>query len=271
MVEDKKPKADSKEVELKAEAKPVAEVKPKAPLKKEVAREKPKEVIVVEKPATQNTPAPKAEKIKPKAQKTAFYFKAFDKWDTKDIIITDPGLRRYVSLRPVLAPSTEGRLTNKQFWKTRKPIIERLINRVMVSGHRRKKHFRTSGPFSGKKNLAYKTVKEAFEIIERKTKNNPVEVFVKALENGAAREGITTIEYGGVAYPKAVDLSPVKRIDLVLRVFTQAAHHSAASSKARRSVASTLADEIIATYNNDTKSQAISRKIDMERQAQASR
>lgn len=270
---EEKPTAKAAKVEAKpkATAKPVkaakVEVKAEKPTKKEVAKKAaPKKEVKKEAPAEKKV----APKIKPK-EKPKFYFKAFGRWDTKDIVVTDPGLKRYISLRPVLVPFTAGRFTDKQFWKSKKPIIERLINRVMVTGHKRKKHFRTSGVFSGKKHLAYKTVQETFEIIEKRTKKNPVEVFVKALEQGAPREGITTIEYGGVAYPKAVDMSPQKRIDLVLRWFTQGAYHSAASSHAKKTTASALADEIIATYNNDSKSNVISKKIEVERQAQASR
>ena len=34
-------------------------------------------------------------------------------------------------------------------------------------------------------------------------------IFVKAIENAAPREEITTIEYGGARYPQAVDCSPL--------------------------------------------------------------
>jgi len=267
---------EKKNVEVKVEGKPTTkvdtakEVQPKKAETKQAVKVKSKTEPTedTKKPADSTKPA-KPIKIKPK--QASFYFKAFGRWDTKDIQVTDPGLKRYISLRPVLVPNTAGRFTEKQFWKSKKPIIERLVNRVMVSGHKRKKHFRTSGPFSGKKHIAFKTIRESFEIIERRTKKNPVEVFVSAIEEGSPREGVTTIEYGGVAYPKAVDLSPQKRIDLVLRWFTQGAYHTAAASKAKKSLANALADEIILTYNGDNKSNCVSKKIDFERQAQASR
>ncbi len=216
------------------------------------------------------TPKKIVKTITKKAEK-AFSFKAFGRWDTTGIQVSDPGLKKYITLTPVLVPFTAGRFTEKQFWKSKKPIIERLVNRIMVSGHKRKKHFRTSGTFSGKKHLAYRITKEAFEVIEERTKKNPVEVFVKAVEKGSPREGLITIEYGGRPYPKAVDLSPQKRIDLVLRWMTQGAFHTSASSKAKKTVARALAEEIMLTYDNDNKSNCISHKIDLERQAQASR
>jgi small subunit ribosomal protein S7 len=72
----------------------------------------------------------------------------------------------------------------------------------MVTGHKGKKHKVSSGHNTGKAQQAYMIVKDAFEIIEQKTKQNPVAVLVKAVENGAPREEIVTIEYGGARYPK---------------------------------------------------------------------
>ncbi len=208
--------------------------------------------------------------IKP-TKTPSFNFKVFDTWDVSSIQVLDPGLKRYISLRPVLVPFTAGRLTSKQFWKSKKPIVERLVNKMMVTGHKGKKHFRSSGTFSGKKHLAYKNTKEAFKIIEQKTKTNPVEVFVRAIETGSPREGVTTVEYGGNKYAKAVDISPQRRIDLVLRWITQGAFHAASASKSKKSVSQALAEQILLTYDNDNKSNCISKKIDVERTAASSR
>ena len=76
------------------------------------------------------------------------------------------------------------------------------MNKMMVSGHRGKKHVRTSHHQTGKSAKIYKLTKEAFEIIEKRTNKNPVEVLVRAIEKGSPKEGIATIEYGGVRYPK---------------------------------------------------------------------
>ena len=105
---------------------------------------------------------------------------------------------------------------------------------------------RSSGIFTGK-NIAYNTVFNTLNYIEEKTKKNPVEVLVRAIEAGAPREGITTIEYGGVRYPKSVDLSPQRRIDLVLRWLTQGAYQKMSGTKGRKRIHQTLGDQIIAT------------------------
>ena len=141
----------------------------------------------------------------------------------------------------------------------------------MVTGHRGKKHFRTSGYNTGKYARITKIVKDAFEIIEQKTKKNPVEVYIRAIENGSPREGVTTIEYGGVRYPKAVDLSPQRRIDLVLRWMCQGAFHSQAGRGKKANIAKALAEQIMLAATGDQKSNAVQKKFELERSSSASR
>ena len=143
--------------------------------------------------------------------------KIFNRWDMENIKVVDQGLQKYINLNPILIPRTGGRNTDVQFHKSRYNILERLMNKLMVSGHKGKKHKMSSGHNTGKTNKVYRIVEDALTIVEEKTKSNPVEVFVKAVENGSPREEITTIEYGGARYPKAVDCSPQRRIDLCLR------------------------------------------------------
>lgn len=194
---------------------------------------------------------------------------AFNKWSVEGIKVEDPGLDRYISLEPRLVPKTGARYAGNRFHKSRTFIIERLINKLMVSGHKSKKHLRSSGHNTGKSASVYGAVQRALEIVEQKTKKNPMLVFVKALENAAPREEIVAIEYGGARYPKAVDCAPQRRIDVVLRYFTQGAYER--SFKKKVSVEAALADEIMAAFNGDPKSLAIAKKQELERQADASR
>ena len=195
--------------------------------------------------------------------------KLFNRWNTKDIKVNDPGLIDYINLTPILVPKTGGRNAKIQFHKSKNHIVERLINKVMVPGHKGKKHFLTSAYVSGKSQNAYNIVVRAFEIIEKRLNKNPVEVFVAALENAAPREGITTIEYGGAKYPQAVDMSPQRRIDMALRHFIQGTY--AKSFHGKKKAGEYLAEEIINAYNLDQKSLAIAKKLELERQADSSR
>ncbi|MEM4755653.1 MAG: 30S ribosomal protein S7 [Candidatus Woesearchaeota archaeon] len=195
--------------------------------------------------------------------------KVFNRWSAENIVVSDPGLVRYINLTARIVPFTSGRHIGTQFHKGKVFIVERLINKLMVTGHKGKKHMLTSGYHTGKKYTATAIVQEAFVIIEQKTKKNPIEVFVKAIENAAPREEIISISYGGARYPKAVECAPQRRIDLALRYMTQGAFQKSFNTK--RSIATTLADEIVNAYYLSPQSAAISKKNEMERQADSSR
>ncbi len=196
-------------------------------------------------------------------------FKLFNKWDASSVVVNDLGLKKYVCITPVLVPRSFGRNANQRFGKNKVNIVERLMNKLMVSGHRGKKHYRTTSHTTGKVGNVYNAVQDCFKIIEEQTKNNPIQVFVKALENAAPREEITTIEYGGARYPQAVDCAPQRRIDIALRQFAQGAHNKSFGKKNKLSQA--LADEIMKAFAVDQNSQAINKKLELERQASSSR
>ncbi|MEM3126771.1 MAG: 30S ribosomal protein S7 [Candidatus Woesearchaeota archaeon] len=194
---------------------------------------------------------------------------AFNKWKTEGIKVDDPGIESYITVQPKIVPKTGARYAGNKFHKSKVFIVERLINKIMVVGHKAKKHWRSSGHNCGKANLAYSTVEKAFQIIEQKTKQNPIKVFVKAIENASPREEIITIEYGGARYPKAVECAPQRRVDIALRQITQGAY--AKSFNTKKKIQDALAEEIINAYNLSQDSQAISKKLELERQADSSR
>ena len=195
--------------------------------------------------------------------------KAFNRWDMDGIKVDDQGLQPYVVLQPRIVPKTGARYAGNKFHKSRTFIVERLINKIMVPGHKSKKHYKTSGHLTGKAHTAYHIVEEVLKQVEKATKENPIKVFVKALENAAQREEIVTIEYGGARYPKAVECSPQRRVDLALRYMTQGAYHRTFNTK--KSIVSSLADEIISAYRLSSASNAIAKKLEIERQADSSR
>ncbi|MBS1266957.1 MAG: 30S ribosomal protein S7 [Candidatus Woesearchaeota archaeon] len=195
--------------------------------------------------------------------------KAFNRWSTSDIQVSDPGLKEYITLEPKIVPKTGAKYAKTKFHKSNTFIIERLINRLMVSGHKGKKHFRSSGHNTGKANQAYKIVLEALQIIEQKTKKNPIEQVVLAIENGAPRDETVTIEYGGARYPKPVECSPQRRVDLALKHIAQGTYSRCFDKK--KSAANALAEEILATVNLSSDSNAVSKKKNIERQADSSR
>ncbi len=182
----------------------------------------------------------------------------FGKYDPGEVEINDLALKNYICLEPKYVLHTHGRHANTPFAKKNVFIVERLINKVMRKEHN-----------TGKKILAYNIVKEAFEIIEKRTKKNPIQVLVDALINAGPREEIVRLKYGGIAVPKSVDTSSLRRLDIALRNISEGARRAAFKSK--RSIAACLADEMIAAANNDSKSYAVSKKEEVERVAKSAR
>ncbi len=195
--------------------------------------------------------------------------KAFGKWDTEGIVVQDVGLKDYISLAPVYVPKTGGRYAGNKFHKSKIFIVERFINKVMVPGHKSKKHKITSYHCTGKSHTAYDIVEEVFTQIEQRMKKNPIEVFVKAIENAAPREEIIAIEYGGARYPKAVECAPQRRIDQAMKYMIQGSYAKAFNSK--KSMVSALIDEITNAYYCSPNSNAVAKKQELERQADSSR
>jgi len=149
-------------------------------------------------------------------------------------------------------------------------IVERLLNKLQVPGHRGKKHILTSGRATGKTMIHYKILKEAFEKIEQQTKKNPIEVLVKAIENSALREEITQYQVGGIIVRRAVITSPQRRIDLSLSNIVQSSYRKSFGKK--ESMAGALASEIIGAYSNDgSKSEAIKERERIERESEGAR
>jgi len=184
--------------------------------------------------------------------------KIFDKWSTRDVEIRDQSLKRYLSLKPVLVPHTEGKHAKKRFAKSRVSVVERLANNLMRPGRN-----------AGKKMLALNIVKRAFKIIELKTGKNPIQVLVWAIENASPREETTRVVYGGILYHVSVDVSPQRRVDLALRFISEGAR--ACSMNNPKTIEECLADEIVAAAYGDANSYAIRKKEEIERVALAAR
>ncbi len=193
--------------------------------------------------------------------------KIFDLYELNDVKVEDHGLKRVLSLAPKVMLKSHGRIKGK-FASTKINIVERLIRLICNPGHRAKKHkvmTRASGKFTKSAN----TVLKAFKIIEEQTKENPVQVFVRAIEKASPREEITTIEYGGAKYPQAVDTSPARRVGLTLRLFVHGAQDKSFNKKTK--IAEALANEIIAASKESQDSFALSKRIEAEKQANSAR
>lgn len=195
--------------------------------------------------------------------------KFFNKWKSEGVTVNDLGLQRYLTLDPKIIPKTGSRYAGNRFHKSQTFIVERLASKLMNSGHKSKKHFMSSGHNTGKKTKALTVVEKALAKAELKLKQNPLAILVKAVENAAPREEVIAVEYGGARYPKAVDVSPQRRIDLALRFMTQGAYLKSFNKKIK--IEDALADEIINAAHCSGKSNAVAKKKDLERQAASSK
>jgi|TARA_Y100000310_G_C20687311_1_gene819911 small subunit ribosomal protein S7 len=195
-------------------------------------------------------------------------FKIFDLYDLSEIKIEDPGLKQAINLKPKLILKSQGRSVQK-LGQIKVNIVERLMNKLSVAGHRGKKHRIMLGHTTGKYSKNMKIVLDALKIVEQKTKQNPVQVLVKAVENASPRDETTVIEYGGARYPQTVDVSPLRRVNLALKHIVHGASDKAFNKK--KNITQGLAEEIILTYENNGESFAIRKKNESEKQADSAR
>lgn len=177
----------------------------------------------------------------------------FEKWSF-EVEVKDVGLKRYVSLRPVFVLHTMGRYEHSRFRKSEMNIVERLVNNLMHPGRN-----------AGKKLRAIKVVRNAFEIISLRTGRNPIEVLVRAIENSAPCEDTTRITYGGIVYHQAVDIAPLRRVDLALRFLTAGARNASFGNP--KPLDECLAEELMLAASRDIKSHAVQKRNEMERVA----
>ncbi|KAL0228279.1 hypothetical protein RCL1_004422 [Eukaryota sp. TZLM3-RCL] len=191
--------------------------------------------------------------------------KLFGRWEFQesDFADVDIALVDYINFKgtgsaPLLLPHTAGRWQVKRFRKAQCPIVERLVNALMMKGRN-----------NGKKLLAMRVVKHAFEIIHLTSGKNPLQVFVQAVANSGPREDSTRIGTAGTARRQSVDVSPLRRVNQAIALITIGARESAFRNI--KTLAECLADEIVAAAKGSASSYAIRKKDDIERVAKSNR
>jgi len=193
----------------------------------------------------------------------------FGKYDASEAEVTDNGLLRYINLENIAAPRSNGRHSEKQFYKADVPIVERLLNRMYVAGHSGQKHLVSSGHNTGHSERLWNVIDDAFSIVEDETGENPIQVLVDAIENSAPVEEVVTYQRGGARARKAVLVSPQRRVDLALRLLVQGSYQERLTSEEEASEA--LADELISAADGDNSVKAVREKERREREAEGAR
>lgn len=183
----------------------------------------------------------------------------FGKWSSREVKCNDISLQDYIEIHgDFFLPHTAGRYATQRFKKSRCFIIERLANSMMMHGRN-----------NGKKLLANRIVKQALEIIYLLTDSNPIQVVVDAIVNTGPREDSTRIGTGGTARRQAVDVSPLRRVNLAIALLTKGAREAAFRNI--ESIAECLANELINAAKGSSNSFAIRKKDELERVAKSNR
>ena len=182
----------------------------------------------------------------------------FGRYTFEGVEVHDPGLKRYINITPIALPHTNARYSSRPFSKQKVNIVERLVNGMMRTEHA-----------TGEKARTYRMVRDAFKMIEEKTKLNPIQVLVDAVEKASPREEVTRLKYGGISVPKAVDTSSYRRVNIAIKNLCQGVVKSSRGNKKR--IEQVLADELAAAARGDVNSFAISKKGEIERVAASAR
>jgi small subunit ribosomal protein S7 len=116
----------------------------------------------------------------------------------------------------------------------------------------------------GKKSIARRIVYEAFEIIQQRTKQDPLEVFRKAISNVAPVVEVRSRRIGGANYQIPMEVREDRRIALAMRWIKQYARE-----RRDKSMALKLAAELIAAANGE--GGAVRKRDEVHRMAEANR
>lgn len=128
-------------------------------------------------------------------------------------------------------------------------LLAKFINLVMVSG---------------KKPVAERIVYGALDSIEERTKNDPVELLSKALENVQPIVEVKSRRVGGATYQVPVEVRPSRRMALAMRWLIDAAR-----KRREKSMPSRLAGELIDA--SDNRGTAVKKREDTHRMAEANK
>ena len=124
--------------------------------------------------------------------------------------------------------------------------------------------FMNSIMYEGKKSVAENIVYGAFDIIENRTKNPPIEVFKLALENVAPAIEVRSRRVGGATYQVPVEVRPERRRALAIRWLVNAARNRGENTMTEK-----LAGELLDASNN--RGTAVKKQEDTHKMAEANR
>lgn len=116
----------------------------------------------------------------------------------------------------------------------------------------------------GKKHLARRILYEALDVIEERTKSNPLDLFKKAVNNVSPLLEVRARRVGGATYQVPTEVRPERRTALAIRWLI-----AYAKERSEKSMSQRLASELIAAAQGE--GGAIKKKDDVHRMAEANK
>jgi small subunit ribosomal protein S7 len=116
----------------------------------------------------------------------------------------------------------------------------------------------------GKKSTAERIIYGAFGMIESKTRNDPLSMFRRALDNVRPRLEVKSRRVGGATYQVPIEVRPERATSLAMRWIIQSAR-----SRDGRSMRDKLANELIDAANE--RGEAVKKREDTHRMAEANK
>jgi len=118
--------------------------------------------------------------------------------------------------------------------------------------------------YEGKKSTATRLVYDSFDVIKEKLKEEPLEIFKKAISNIAPVIEVRSRRVGGATYQVPVEVKENRRIALALRWLKNYAR-----DRKEKTMAAKLASEIISASKGE--GSAFKKKEDVHRMAEANK
>ncbi len=118
--------------------------------------------------------------------------------------------------------------------------------------------------WDGKKTVARKVLYDSFEIIEKRTKENPLEIFKKAVNNVQPLVEVRSRRVGGATYQVPMEVRQDRRIALALRWL-----RNYSRDRKEKTMPERLAAELIAASRGE--GAAVKKKDDTHRMAEANK
>ena len=116
----------------------------------------------------------------------------------------------------------------------------------------------------GKKRVAEQVVYGSMDIIKEKTKEDPVAVLKKAVENTKPMVEVKSRRVGGATYQVPVEIRPERRLSLAIRWIV-----GYARERAEKTMTDRLSAELIDAFNN--RGLTIKKKEDTHKMAEANK